>query len=231
MSLLDSSITAQFDAFRRGHMYVTNGPFLLKERRIRDRVRLRKNPLYWDRDNVQLETVDALAVMVLEAARRTGAEVHDEIEAVQSDAVALKVREELATVARERDHARQDIESLRAKMATEQRQQIAALASQQGGTATLKTVEGENLQFTEGPDGELTVPKAEWFAGGTLNTRGRRPLPTPGRARARQRRHARRGLDERHPGRHRGRDRQPRGHGRLRQQVRREGHHQAAQVR
>lgn len=37
-----------------------------------------------------------------------------------------KVREELATVARERDHARQDIESLRAKLATEQRQQIAA---------------------------------------------------------------------------------------------------------
>ena len=36
-------------------------------------------------------------------------------------------------------------------------QQIAALASQQGGTATLKTVEGENLQFTEGPDGGWVV--------------------------------------------------------------------------
>ena len=36
-------------------------------------------------------------------------------------------------------------------------QQIAALASQQGGTATLKTVEGENLQFTKGPDGGWVV--------------------------------------------------------------------------
>ena len=32
-------------------------------------------------------------------------------------------------------------------------QQIAALAAQQGGTASLKTVEGENLQFAKGPDG------------------------------------------------------------------------------
>ena len=32
-------------------------------------------------------------------------------------------------------------------------QQIAALAAQQGGTATLKTVEGENLQFAKGEDG------------------------------------------------------------------------------
>ena len=32
-------------------------------------------------------------------------------------------------------------------------QQIAALATQQGGTATLKTVEGENLQFAKSEDG------------------------------------------------------------------------------
>src|SRR5438105_26210 len=37
--------------------------------------------------------------------------------------------------------------------------------------------------------------------------RGRRPLPAPRRARARLRRHARRGLDERRAGRHRGRHR------------------------
>lgn len=41
---------------------VCNGPFLLKYRRIRDRIRLEKNPLYWDRDNVRLQTVDVLAV-------------------------------------------------------------------------------------------------------------------------------------------------------------------------
>ena len=41
---------------------VTNGPFRLKFRRIRDRIRLEKNPEYWDADNVDLQTVDALAV-------------------------------------------------------------------------------------------------------------------------------------------------------------------------
>ncbi|MDO4550777.1 MAG: peptide ABC transporter substrate-binding protein [Planctomycetia bacterium] len=41
---------------------VTNGPFLLESRRIRDRVRLRKNPKYWDHEHVYCETIDALAV-------------------------------------------------------------------------------------------------------------------------------------------------------------------------
>jgi oligopeptide transport system substrate-binding protein len=41
---------------------VTNGPYVLEFRRIRDRIRLRKNPYYWDRDNVRLEVVDVLAV-------------------------------------------------------------------------------------------------------------------------------------------------------------------------
>ena len=41
---------------------VTNGAFLLEEWRINDRIRLRKNPLYWNRSNVQLETVDILPI-------------------------------------------------------------------------------------------------------------------------------------------------------------------------
>jgi oligopeptide transport system substrate-binding protein len=41
---------------------VNNGAFLLAEWRINDRVRLRKNPMYWDAENVKLETVDALPI-------------------------------------------------------------------------------------------------------------------------------------------------------------------------
>ena len=41
---------------------VTNGPYRIGFRRPRDRVRLVKNENYWNRDNVRLETVDALAV-------------------------------------------------------------------------------------------------------------------------------------------------------------------------
>ncbi|QDV77591.1 peptide ABC transporter substrate-binding protein [Botrimarina mediterranea] len=44
---------------------VTNGPFKLEFHRIRDRIRLRKNEHYWNRDNVALETIDALAVQAL----------------------------------------------------------------------------------------------------------------------------------------------------------------------
>ncbi|MCS7239111.1 MAG: peptide ABC transporter substrate-binding protein [Thermoguttaceae bacterium] len=41
---------------------VTNGPYVLQFRRIRDRIRLVKNPYYWNKDNVRLEVVDILAV-------------------------------------------------------------------------------------------------------------------------------------------------------------------------
>lgn len=44
---------------------VTNGPFKLEFHRIRDRIRMRKNEHYWNRDNVALETIDALAVQAL----------------------------------------------------------------------------------------------------------------------------------------------------------------------
>lgn len=41
---------------------VSNGPYVLQFRRIRDRIRLVKNPHYWDKENVKLEIVDILAV-------------------------------------------------------------------------------------------------------------------------------------------------------------------------
>ncbi len=54
--------THGYPAWTKPENVVTNGPFILKFRRIRDRIRLVKNPYYWDRDNVKLEVVDALAV-------------------------------------------------------------------------------------------------------------------------------------------------------------------------
>ncbi|MDD5200457.1 MAG: peptide ABC transporter substrate-binding protein [Terrimicrobiaceae bacterium] len=41
---------------------VNNGAYLLNAWRINDRIRLRKNPFYWDRDHVALETVDVLPI-------------------------------------------------------------------------------------------------------------------------------------------------------------------------
>jgi oligopeptide transport system substrate-binding protein len=41
---------------------VTSGPYVLAQRRIQDRVRLKKNPNYWDRSRIAFETVDVLAV-------------------------------------------------------------------------------------------------------------------------------------------------------------------------
>ncbi len=41
---------------------VGNGPFKLEFRRIRDRIRMVKSQTYWDKENVRLEVVDALAM-------------------------------------------------------------------------------------------------------------------------------------------------------------------------
>lgn len=41
---------------------VSNGPFRLVFRRLKDRIRLARNPYYWDASSVALRTVDALAV-------------------------------------------------------------------------------------------------------------------------------------------------------------------------
>ena len=41
---------------------VCNGPFTMQIRRIRDRIRFVKNPLYWDVNSVRLNVIDALVV-------------------------------------------------------------------------------------------------------------------------------------------------------------------------
>ncbi|MEZ6017928.1 MAG: peptide ABC transporter substrate-binding protein [Planctomycetota bacterium] len=41
---------------------VCNGPYIVEFRRINDRIRVRKNPYYWNRDEIALETIDVLAV-------------------------------------------------------------------------------------------------------------------------------------------------------------------------
>jgi len=54
--------TYGFPAWTKPENIVGNGAFRLKFRRIRDRIRLVKSETYWNRENVQLRTVDALAV-------------------------------------------------------------------------------------------------------------------------------------------------------------------------
>lgn len=49
-------------AWGRAENVVTNGPYRVTERRVRDRVRFAKNARYWDADHVAFETVDALAI-------------------------------------------------------------------------------------------------------------------------------------------------------------------------
>lgn len=54
-------VEAHGGAWARPGTIVGNGPFLLAERRLRDRVRLVRSPTYWGRDEVALETIDAYA--------------------------------------------------------------------------------------------------------------------------------------------------------------------------
>ncbi len=54
--------TYGYPVWTRPENIVTNGPYLLHTRRIRDRIRLVKNPKYWNRENVRLDVIDALAV-------------------------------------------------------------------------------------------------------------------------------------------------------------------------
>jgi oligopeptide transport system substrate-binding protein len=49
-------------AWTRPENIVTNGAFLLSERRLRDRIRLTRSPVYWDRDHVRVNVIDALSI-------------------------------------------------------------------------------------------------------------------------------------------------------------------------
>ena len=48
--------------FTKPEFIVSNGPFVLRERRIRDRLRLVKNDQYWNADSVSLNSIDVLAI-------------------------------------------------------------------------------------------------------------------------------------------------------------------------
>lgn len=50
------------DAWIKPGKLVGNGPYLLESWLIDDRIRLRKNPRYWDAANVRMETVDILPI-------------------------------------------------------------------------------------------------------------------------------------------------------------------------
>lgn len=50
---------------------VTNGPFLLEKWIVNDRIRLRKNPRYWNAASIRLETIDALSTDDLTASLNT----------------------------------------------------------------------------------------------------------------------------------------------------------------
>ncbi len=50
------------DDWTRPEHIVSNGAYVLEDWRLNDRIRLRKNPRYWDRDRVRLETVDILPI-------------------------------------------------------------------------------------------------------------------------------------------------------------------------
>ncbi len=49
-------------AWTRPENIVTNGAFLLTERRLRDRIRLTMSPHYWDRANDRVNVIDALSI-------------------------------------------------------------------------------------------------------------------------------------------------------------------------
>lgn len=49
-------------AWTRPENIVTNGAFLLTERRLRDRIRLTRSQEYWDREHVRVNVIDALSI-------------------------------------------------------------------------------------------------------------------------------------------------------------------------
>ena len=54
--------TFGYPAWTKPENMVTGGPYTLQSRRIRDRLRMVRNEAYWDRENVNCRTIDALAV-------------------------------------------------------------------------------------------------------------------------------------------------------------------------
>jgi oligopeptide transport system substrate-binding protein len=59
---LDKVPDGEKDRYWKPGTLVCNGPYLLKEWRLNDRIRLEKNPTYWDAANVKLNTIDVLPI-------------------------------------------------------------------------------------------------------------------------------------------------------------------------
>ncbi len=57
-----ASVAKYPDAWSRPGRLVGNGAYVLETWRLNDRIRLQKNPHYWDRDNVRMKTVDILPI-------------------------------------------------------------------------------------------------------------------------------------------------------------------------
>jgi oligopeptide transport system substrate-binding protein len=57
-----ASVEKYGDDWIKPDKLVNNGPFLLKEWHLNYRIRLQKNPLYWDASHVALNTIDALPI-------------------------------------------------------------------------------------------------------------------------------------------------------------------------
>ncbi len=55
-------------AWTKPETIVTNGPFLLDQWRLNDRIRLRRNPIYWDAANTRLNMVDLLPIGIANTA-------------------------------------------------------------------------------------------------------------------------------------------------------------------
>ncbi len=62
MDTLDKLPAGEKDRYWKPGTLVGNGAYLLKEWRLNDRIRLVKNPAYWDAANVKLETIDVLPI-------------------------------------------------------------------------------------------------------------------------------------------------------------------------
>ncbi len=54
--------THGYPAWTKPKNVVSNGPFVLQHRRVRDKIRMVRNPHFWDQENIHLDTVDILAV-------------------------------------------------------------------------------------------------------------------------------------------------------------------------
>ncbi len=54
--------TYTFFPVHRNGLSITNGPFLLKEHRYGDEIRVERNPLYWDADSVKLDEIQLLMI-------------------------------------------------------------------------------------------------------------------------------------------------------------------------